>query len=371
MKLARDSGFKCLVANDGKSGLDLACRHLPTAIVLDLGLPDISGMQVLDTLSANEATRAIPVHVISGRNARGEAIDRGAAGYLEKPVDAKTICNVLAGFEPPANGEPSQLLAFQRDPKPGQGIASLVGNGKWVVTTVASTEELVGKLESGNYDGAILDFGEASTEDLALVEALCSDPARGKPSIVVCLDKQPSGEEQRILGRYARSVIIKGDNYHEQLRDEVALFLHRMDVTMPGKQPPRPMKQGPDTALHGLKVLLVDDDLRNTFALSKVLVGAGLETSLADDGKMALGKLDKEAFDLVLMDIMMPVMDGYEAMRRIRAQERFETLPILALTAKAMPEDRARCIEAGASDYLTKPVDVDRLMSMMRVWLYR
>ena len=373
MEIAKESGYKCLVAEDGQGGIELACRYRPSAIILDLGLPDISGLRVLDILKDNPVTRDIPVHVMSARDDDGMARQKGAIDYLAKPISTEAIRKAIKTFEANKAGTPKRILVMQKDSQLSEDIRKLVKEGEVDTSITASIQDLNKELLTHAYDGIFMDFTELNEEQHKLLEALCKDPSLNLPPVIVLLNAEPATDAVQLLERCAQSVIIRGEKSEERLRDEVALFLHKAESGLPKEQQAaRPMKYSADHTLKGRKILLVDDDLRNTFALSKILHKHGLEVVLADNGKMALEKLDKEkGIELVIMDIMMPVMDGYEATRKIRQLKGFEQLPILAVTAKAMPEDRAKCIKAGASDYLGKPIDIDRLLSMMRVWLYK
>jgi len=373
MKMARESSYKCLVAGDGQSGMELASRYRPSAIILDLGLPDISGLRVLDILKDDPITRDIPVHVMSAKTDDGVARQKGAVDYLAKPVTAEAIHEVIGTFEAHKTGIPKRILVMQKDAHINEDISKLAKEGVIDASMVSSIQELSEELLAYSYDGIFLDIGESDKEEYGSLEILCEDPSLKLPPMIILLDAEPAVDTVRLLERCAQSVIIRGEKSRERLQDEVALFLHKAESDLPKEQQAtHPMKYSADRTLEGRKILLVDDDLRNTFALSKILQKHGLKVVLADNGQMALEKLQQEKkVELVIMDIMMPVMDGYEATRRIRQLKGFEQLPILAITAKAMPEDRAKCIEAGASDYLGKPINMDRLLSMMRVWLYK
>ncbi len=373
MGQARERGFKCLAAGDGGSGLQLAAEYTPSAIILDLGLPDIDGATVLDGLKYDLATRHIPVHVMSARDKTSDIMGKGAVGYVTKPVDAEGINAALGTIEEILDGAVRNVLVVEDDANSRKAIETLLSGEAVAITGVGSGEEANNLIRGGHFDCVILDLGLPDMSGFELLARLDADSSVVMPPTIVYTGKELTAEEVRELGQYTANVVVKGVNSPERLLDETSLFLHTLESSLPQAQKQMlRMLHSPEHVLEGRKVLLVDDDLRNSFALSKALKGAGLVVVLAENGKTALETLDAEAgIELVLMDIMMPVMDGYETMSRIRKEARFKDLPIVALTAKAMVEDRAKCIEAGANDYLAKPIDVERLMSLMRVLLYR
>ncbi len=371
MGQARKRGFKCLAAGDGGSGLQLANDYQPSSIILDLGLPDIDGTKVLDSLKFDLKTRHIPVHVMSARDQEMDIMRKGVVGYLTKPVDAEEINAVLGKIEDLIDGSSRNILVIEDDENNRKAIVALLATKGVEITDVGSAKEALKLIPEGNFDCVILDIGLPDISGFELLRRLDADPAITLPPIIIYTGKQISAEEQHELTRYTTSVIIKGANSPERLLDETSLFLHMLESSLPQthRQTLR-MLHDPEQLLQGRKVLLVDDDLRNSFALSKLLRKAGLTVIMAENGQVALDTLNKDnAIELVLMDIMMPVMDGYETIARIRAQACFKELPIVALTAKAMVEDRAKCIQAGANDYLAKPVDTEKLISLMRVLL--
>gem|GEM_PF-682938 len=368
-----ERGFKCLAAANGEEGLELAKKHRPDGIVLDLKLPGIDGWAVLSALKDSSETRHIPVHIMSVEEETIQAFSRGAIGFLSKPVDKQGLDEAFRKIETTFSKRIKDLLVVEDDAALRKGIVRLVGNGDVHSTEAATGEETIRLMKERRFDCVILDIGLPDMSGFELLETLGGMGDVALPPIVVYTGRELTREEDRRLREYSESIIIKGVRSEERLLDEVSLFLHRMVDNLPqSKREVIAELHNADAMFQGRTVLIVDDDMRNVFALSRVLEQRGMTLLKAENGQKALDILGSGApVDLVLMDIMMPLMDGYETMKRIRADERFEKLPIIALTAKAMKEDRQRCIEAGASDYLPKPVDVARLFSVMRIWMYR
>ena len=373
LKLCQDRGLKCLATPFGEEGLELAEKYLPAAIILDIKLPGIDGWTVLETLKESPKIRHIPVHIMSVEDPSMEAFRKGAIGYLQKPVKKEDLEAAFYKLDELSSKEVKNLLVVEDDKNLRKSIVKLMGNGDVCAEEAATGEETIRALKSKTFDCMILDLGLPDMSGFQLLKALEAEEGLTIPPVIVYTGRELTREEDAQLREYAESIIIKGVKSEERLLDEASLFLHRVVSKMPEK------KRQMITSLHDTDamfkdktVLVVDDDMRNVFALSRVLEGKGMRVLKAENGQRALELLrDTPAVDLVLMDIMMPVMDGYETMKRIRAQETLRKLPVIALTAKAMKEDKTRCIAAGASDYLPKPVDVNRLSSMMRVWLYR
>jgi len=376
MKIARKRGYKCLVAGTGKTGLLLAMEEPVTAIILDLKLPDIDGMQVLDQLKHDLQSRHIPVHIISGREQGDDVtpLRKGAIGYLTKPVRKEDIEDAFARIEALLQAEMKQILAVEDDKRNQVAIQTLLKKNDINITLAGTGAAALDQLRAKRFDCVILDLrlpDMTGFEWLEQAEKVAKE--NGLPPVIVYTAKELSEEENRQLNRYTGSIIIKGAKSPERLLDEVTLFLHSVESTLSKDQREMiRMQHDPDKVLQARTVLLTDDDLRNTFALSKLLKKHGMNVVIADNGQMALEKLkDDASIDLVIMDIMMPVMDGYQAMKEIRAQRAHLNLPIIALTARAMPEEQEKCMAAGANDYLTKPVDVERLLTLLRVWLFK
>jgi tubulin-specific chaperone A len=366
---AREKGFKCLTAGDGRTGLELVEVHRPNAVILDLNLPDISGWEVLDILKRDPDTRHIPVHIMSVEAEVLDAYRRGAMGYLTKPVSREDLDEAFQSIERFLSREIKTLLLVEDDAAARHSITKLLGGSDVQIVEADCGQAALDLLETQRFDCMIVDLNLPDMSGFRVLNEMNADQC----PVIVYTGRDLTPEEHTELTKYADSVIVKGVKSPERLLDETALFLHRVVADMPqAKQQTIKRLYDGDVQLEGKKVLIVDDDMRNSFALSKLLSDKGIDVQIAQSGQKALDLLaERPDIDLVLMDIMMPVMDGYETTRRIRAQRRFRTLPILALTAKAMKGDREKCLEAGASDYLPKPVDVDRLFSMLRVWLYQ
>jgi CheY-like chemotaxis protein len=369
---AHKKSFKYLLASDGKTGLQLAQTHLVDAIILDLNLPDISGWEVLNVLKDNFNTRHIPVHIMSVTDADLDAYKRGAMGFLSKPVNQAGLEGSFQQIEEFIARKIKSLLLVEDDTNLRKSVRKLLEGNDVIITEAGLGQTALEQLANQHFDCMILDLNLPDMSGFELLNRLDGDEGLPKCPVIVYSGKALSEEENRELLKYADSVIVKGVKSPERLLDETALFLHRVIANLPEeKQQTIKRLHDSETVLAGKAILIVDDDARNAFALSKLLAGKDLNVYIAPNGQRALELLDKKQIDLILMDIMMPGMDGYETTRQVRAQPKFHRLPVLALTAKAMKGDREKCITAGANDYLSKPVDPDRLFSMLRVWLSR
>jgi CheY-like chemotaxis protein len=373
LSAAHEKGFKGIVASRGLDALELAERYKPAAITLDLHLPDIDGWSILDRLKRNPATRHIPVEIISADDDRGRGLRYGAFNYLAKPVTANEIQNALVNVVKFAERKTRNLLIADRDEVHCAGIAELIGTGNVRTTLTSSGKEILTALSKKQYDCVVVN---PNLPDMTIVDLLVSiqknETTRDVPVIVHGTTELPKVEQERVRALMNKG-IVKEVQSLERLLDETALFLHREVAGLPDTQRKMLEKlyQGADS-LARKKVLVVDDDVRNIFALTSMLEHHKMEVVSAENGRSAIELLKQQPdIDIVLMDIMMPEMDGFETMRRIRTIKEFESLPMIALTAKAMKGDREKCIEAGASDYVSKPVDIDQLLSLMRTWLYR
>lgn len=373
MDSSRGRGYKCLAAGDGRSGVLLAAKYLPTAIILDMGLPDMDGLSVLDQLKHNLDTRHIPVHIVSASDSTSEELEKGAIGHLTKPANTDDIDAVFGKLESVLQADLKSVLVVEDDDLQRDTLVKLIANKGVNITAVSTGKEAYERISSQQFGCIILDLGLPDMTGLKLLRDLSNLEGVELPPVVVYTAREVTHEENMELRRYTKSIVIKGVGSLDRVLDETALFLHSVTSTLSAEQKNTiRMLHDPDQVLQGRKVLLVDDDPRNLFALSSILEKVGLEVVMAENGRAALDLLEASAdFEMVVMDIMMPVMDGHETMREIRAQQRFHKLPIIALTAKAMPEDRSKCLESGANDYMTKPVNVEKLLSLMRVLLFK
>jgi CheY-like chemotaxis protein/signal transduction histidine kinase len=373
MKIAKKWGYKNLIAGKGLTGIKLAQENKPDAIILDLGLPDIDGLKVLDQLKDNPKTQSIPVHIISAREDAEASTAKGCMGFLSKPVSKdhiKKIFEELHTVTQNKNGIKEVLVV--EDNRGSQLIIGKILKSEKIKTHVVSKGlEALEILKKKNFDCMILDLGLPDITGFELLDRVSNDESYTKPPVIVYTARELTTEENQRLMQYTNSIVIKGMNSPDRLLSEITLFLHTVTTSLPeNQQEPIKMIRDKDQVLKDQKVLLVDDDMRNTFALSKILSKHGMKVILADNGKVALEKSQQEQdADLILMDIMMPVMDGYEAIKKIRQQDQFVDLPIIALTAKAMKGDRQKCIDTGANDYMAKPLDVDKLLTLMKVLL--
>ncbi len=369
INLAQEKNFKYLLAEDGKIALQLAEQYKPNAIILDVNLPQMSGWTVMERLKDNPDTRHIPVHFMSAQDDyTRDAKQMGAIGYLHKPVNMEQLGNAFKEIQQFMVKTVKKLLVVVENQAQKQKIVALVG-GSDVETTVALTKaEALEHLKKTAFDCIILDV-----EGLELLEQLYQDERLSRIPVIISAERDLNSSEEALLQKCAATLTLKTVRSPERLLDEATLFLHQVEADLPQeKQQMLRMIHDKETLLTNKKVLMVDDDVRNTFALMNVLEDKNMEVIVGNTGKEALALLDEhQDISIVLMDIMMPEMDGYEAMQKIREQPRYKNLPIIALTAKAMKGDRAKCIEAGANDYISKPVDTDKLLSLIRVWLYR
>jgi len=368
-----NQNFKCLATDSGEEGLILAETYLPDGIMLDLHLPGMDGWSVLNTIKDNPKTRHIPVHIISVEEGTRDAGKRGAIGFLTKPVTQEQLEEALKKVQSFTTKAVKDLLVIEDDENTLKAIRLVMGNGDVKITEALNGKEGIQMLISGDFDCVILDLGLPDMTGFELLEKLMLEKGLRIPPIIVYTGKDLTHKEHQLLLKFTDSIIIKGVNSEERLLDDTSLFLHRVVEKLP-----RPKQKiihdlyDLETVFKDKKVMVVDDDMRNAYAVSQLLQEKGIKVLTAEDGQIALDLLKKEPdVDLVLMDIMMPGMDGYETTRRIRKQKKFKKLPIIALTAKAMKDDRDKCIAAGASDYLAKPVEERRLFSMMRIWLYK
>ncbi|MGB6353502.1 MAG: response regulator, partial [Steroidobacteraceae bacterium] len=371
--VAKEQGFKVVVAQRGAEALELARAHLPTAISLDIFLPDMLGWTVLTQLKQDAATRHIPVQIVSLDEDRNHGLAGGAFAFVQKPTTPKTLQGAFARMRDYAAPRRKRLLVVEDDQAERASVSALLESPDIEIATADSGEAAIALLREDPADCVVLDLRLPDMSGFEVLENIRDDQALCDIPVVVFTGRELSADEDARLRTMARSVIVKGVESPERLLDETSLFLHQVVAELPpAKQRMLQRLHSSDEDLMKRAVLLVDDDTRNIFALSSVLERRGMEVLTATTGSEALAVLNaREDVAIVLMDIMMPGMDGYETIQEIRATSKFRRLPILTLTAKAMKGDREKCLEAGASDYLAKPVNIEQLLSALRMWLHR
>ena len=372
MDMVRARGFSVLVAGDGESGIALADHYLPSAIILDVMLPHLDGWGVMRSLKDRLRTRHIPVHFLTCLEDRQKAMSMGAIGFVTKPVTSEQLDEVFGTIEQSLAKSVKKLLIVEDDRAEAKSMEELLGARHVAITVAETGHEAIGLLSAGQFDCIVLDLGLADMSGFEVLEKIHSLDEAGRIPVIIHSGRDLSREEELRLRHYAESIIIKGVKSPERLLNEVSLFLHFVESGIAPEQK-RMITTALDNEamLDGKKVLVVDDDMRNIFSLSSVLSEKKIVVFEAENGREALDRLNENPdIDAVLMDVMMPEMDGFEATRAIRKDPRFAGLPIIALTAKAMKGDRDECLKAGASDYIQKPVEMERLFSLLRVWLY-
>ena len=370
-QMAEEHGLDACVALDGESGLAYAQKNHPGAIILDVGLPGMDGWSVMEKLQENELTKDIPVHFLSGKDEKSKAMKMGALDHLTKPVNKDQVVTVFDKIEDAIAGDVRRLLVVEDNKVAHEAIACLFEEHGIEVTSAVTGEEALEFLKTRPFDCMILDLNLPDTTGFQLLETLNQKDDIPKVPVVIYTAKDLMREEETKLRKYADRIILKTDQSSERLLNEVSLFLHWLGNKLPDGQAKTQDKiDRREDVFEGKKLLLVDDDMRNIYSLTAILEDKGFDISVASNGRESLDVLKENPDkDLILMDIMMPEMDGYEAMTEIRKQECFSELPIIALTAKAMKGDKKKCIDAGANDYISKPLDTDKLLSLMRVWL--
>jgi len=368
----RERGFKHLTAPTGEAGLELAKKHLPDGIILDLQLPNMDGWAVLTALKNQMETRHIPVHIASVEEPSTEGMRMGAVGHAGKPLDPGDLDLIFDRLAQSSNGDEKRVLVVEDDPVLRQSTVALISDNLVTVEEAKTGKEAMELLRQKRFNLVVLDLGLPDIPGTELLKTL-ADEKTDLPPVIIHTIRDLTADEEMTLRNYTDSIILKDVRSQERLLDEVALFLHRVVSDLPAEkmQIIQELRHS-DAPLKGKKVLVAEDDMRTMFAMTKLLAAHGIHPLKAENGEKALHVLNEEPdVDLILMDVMMPVMDGYETMKRIRSEKRFRNLPIIALTAKAMKEDRRKCLDAGATDYLPKPVEQDRLISLLRVWLLR
>jgi CheY-like chemotaxis protein len=371
--LARDNGFKVLVAMRGAEALALAREFRPTAVSLDVFLPDMLGWNILAQLKQDPATRHIPVQIVTLEEDRQHGLARGAFSFMTKPTTTEGLETALTRIKSYAQPRRKRLLVVEDNAAERLGVTELLGHSDIEIMTVETGREALSTMRHEAIDCVVLDLKLPDMSGFEVLEEIRDDPAIADVPVVVFTGRELSPEEDARLHTMARSVVVKGVESPERLLDETALFLHRVVSDLPvAKREMLERLHSSDEDLVGRTALLVDDDARNIFALSSVLERRGMRVLTATTGREAISIIESQPdLAIVLMDIMMPEMDGYETMQVIRANPAFRRLPMIALTAKAMKGDREKTLEAGASDYLAKPVNTEQLLSALRMWLHR
>ena len=374
-ELAREMDFECDVANTASDGLAMAASNQPNAIVLDINLPDFSGLGVLDQLKRNPVTRHIPVHVVSVADYSQEAMGRGAVGYALKPVKREELVHALKRLEAKFTQDLRRVLVVEDDERQRESVRHLLSRSDVDIVCAGTAAAALEHLRGATFDCMVMDLNLPDISGYELLQRMTDQDDVSFPPVIVYTGRALSRDEEQQLRRFSKSIIIKDARSPERLLDEVTLFLHQVESELSAEH--RQMLQvarSRESALEGRTVLVVEDDVRNVFALSSILEPTGIRVEIARNGREALETLEargtaQAGIDLVLMDIMMPEMDGYTAMREIRNRPQWRRLPIIALTAKAMKDDQEKCLAAGANDYIAKPLDVEKLLSLVRVWM--
>ncbi len=371
VKFFKKHGYGSILAPDGETGIKYVIEHKPTAIILDIGLPGIDGWAVLNELKSNPDSRHIPVHIMSAFDNIRKGLQKGAVGYLTKPVNTEDLKNALAKIEDVLTSQVKDLLLVEDDKELRESMLKLLGANDIHAAAAGTGEKALELLKKQKFDCMILDLGLPDIPGFELLDRIDRETGIEKPPVIIYTGRELTPEETEKLEKYSSSIVLKSAGSFDRLLDETALFMHRVESDMPEAHQDAIRKlRDKESNLPGKRVLVVDDDMRNAFALNKFLKSRGMDVTIANNGSKALKILEnKEKPDIILMDIMMPMMDGYETMTKIRKKSEFKDLPILALTAKAMETDSEECIRCGANDYLSKPVDTTKLLSMLRVWL--
>jgi CheY-like chemotaxis protein len=371
--LARVKGFKVLVAMRGADALELAKQYQPNAVSLDVFLPDMLGWSVLSQLKQNPLTRHIPVQIITLDEDKHHGLARGAFSFVTKPTTTEGVEAALRRIKEYSTPRRRRLLVVEDNPAEQLSISELLGYDDVEIETAGTGRDALAALRRHPADCVVLDLRLPDMSGFEVLEQLSADEALSEVPVVVFTGRELSAEEDARLHTMARSIVVKGVESPERLLDETALFLHRVVTDLPvEKQRMLERLTTSDEDLVSRTVLLVDDDARNIFALSSVLERRGMRVLTATTGNEAIKLIESNNdIAIVLMDIMMPEMDGYQTMEEIRKNANFRRLPIIALTAKAMKGDREKCLDAGASDYLAKPVNTEQLLSALRSWLHR
>jgi len=369
----RKQGYKGVVAVRGDEGIELAGKVHPTGILLDVQLPVKSGWEVMEALKSNPATRPIPVHMMSSHEVKTKSISSGAVDFINKPVAFEKLGEMFNRIEQALKRHPKKVLIVEENPKHAQALAYFLESYEVTAEIKNSIDEGVKALNREDVDCVILDMGIPAQRSYEIFEDVKKTKGLENLPIIVFTGKNLSHIEEMKIRQYADTIVVKTAHSYQRILDEVSLFLHLVEENKTERRSPKYRKMGElGEVLKGKTILIADDDVRNIFSLTKSLENYGMQVISAIDGRDALKQLEQHPeTDLVLMDMMMPEMDGYESTAKIRQNIKHRNLPVIAVTAKAMTGDREKCIAAGASDYITKPVDVDQLISLLRVWLYQ
>ena len=374
--LARELGYSCIVTHSAGDAIAAVQRFKVRAIILDMNLPDRSGLEVLNQLKRERSTRHIPVHAVSVADFSQQAMSLGAVGYALKPVKREQLMAAFEKLRSKLEQGMRRVLVVEDDERQRDSIQQLLANADVEISAVATATEALERLKQTTFDCLVLDLSLPDLSGYEMLERMAEADEVAFPPVIVYTGRSLNRDEEQRLRRYSRSIIIKDARSPERLLDEVTLFLHQVESKLPVARR-RMLREARDreAAFEGRRILIVEDDVRNIFALTKVLEPRGAKVEIARNGREALEALDRSSVaagtqvDLVLMDIMMPEMDGLTAMRAIRQRPEWQKLPIIALTAKAMKDDQEKCLQAGANDYIAKPLDVDKLLSLVRVWM--
>ncbi|RXK87441.1 response regulator [Filimonas effusa] len=373
LEYTRKKGYKGIVSVRGDEAVPLAMQYQPAGILLDIQLPVKDGWEVMEMLKSNQQTRHIPVHIMSSYEFKYQSISKGAVDFINKPVAFEQMHEIFEKIEHVLNSNPRKVLIVEENPKHAKALAYFLETFKVSAEIKDNVGDSVEALSKQEVNCVILDMGIPDQSAYDTLEQVKKSPGLENLPIIIFTGKSLSKAEELRIKKYADSIVIKTAHSYQRILDEVSLFLHLVEEKKESEEPVKPYKSLGllQDVLKDKKVLIADDDVRNIYSLSKSLESLNMTVVSAMDGKEALKQLEVHPdIDVVLMDMMMPEMDGYESIRHIRALDKFKRLPIIAVTAKAMTGDRAKCISAGASDYITKPVDIDQLLSLLRVWLY-
>jgi CheY-like chemotaxis protein/signal transduction histidine kinase len=370
-EMAHEMNFDCIHASNGAEAISLAEKHMPNGILLDVGLPDQSGLSVLEKIKRNPSIRHLPVHIISVDDYMQAAYEMGAIGYALKPAAREDLVKAIGRLESVLNSKARRVLIVEDNAPLRESLSAMLAAEDIEITNAGSVAEALDKLSSLTFDCMVMDLMLPDGSGYDLLEEISKGGKYAFPPVIVYTGRVLSRDEEQKLRRYSHSIIIKGARSPERLLDEVTLFLHRVESTLPPEQQKLlAQARQRDSIFEGRRILVAEDDVRNVFALTSIFEPLGATLIIARDGEEALRRIQEdERIDLVLMDLMMPKMDGLTATRKLREQPQFKKLPIIALTAKAMADDRRNSLEAGASDYIAKPINVDQLVSLCRVWM--